>query len=106
MIKRIAKGMRDCSRPGLKFCERFGIAGAKLFRHAVRAHCTPFVMIAFQPNLGKVIELPVLGDVSRRQVAMIIKNGFFFREVVIETFRSASLQQEIFVDEFHGKRNQ
>jgi hypothetical protein len=58
-------------------------------------------MIALQPDLEQVLELPVLGNVLRREVAMIIKYRFGFRELVIEPYGSRCLEKEVFVDEFH-----
>src|SRR5260370_38392466 len=96
VVEWIAEGMWNCRGPGLKFCEWIGITSAKLFGDAIGTHRAPFVMIAFEPNLGQVIELPILGNFAWRQMAMIIKNRLFLSEGVIKAFRSAILEREVF----------
>src|ERR1051326_4424175 len=103
MIERIAQRMGNRRCPGWEFCESIRLARAKSFGHAVRPHRPPFIMIALQPDFEQVFELPILSDVSRRQVEMVIEYWFLFGEIVIEALGSAGLQQEIFVNEFHGK---
>jgi hypothetical protein len=41
-------------------------------------------MIALEPDLKKIVELAVLGQIAGRQMAMVIKNGLLFRELMIK----------------------
>ena len=60
-------------------------------------------MVAFQPDLEQVFELPVFRDVLRRNVAVIIKDRFRLGELVIQPARRFVAEQKIVVDEgFHG----
>jgi hypothetical protein len=60
-------------------------------------------MVALQPDFKQVFELPVLRDVLRRNVAVIIKDRFRLGELAVEPARGLVAQQKIVVDEgFHG----
>jgi hypothetical protein len=85
VIERIAQRVRHGGGPGLKLCERLGVAGAELFRHAVGAHRAPLVVIALEPDLEQVAELAVLGDVARREVIVVIQNRLGLGELMIQT---------------------
>jgi hypothetical protein len=41
-------------------------------------------MVTFQPDLEKVAELPVVGDVARRQVAVKIQDRFWLRKFMVQ----------------------
>ena len=56
-------------------------------------------MIAFEPNFKQVCELPVLREVLRRKVAMVVENGLGRCILVVEAACRRSLQKEIVVDE-------
>ena len=101
VVQRVAQRVRHGGRPGLEFLERLGRAGAIALRHPVGAHRPPLVVVPLQPDLEQVLELPVLRDVPRRQVAMIIKDRLRLRELVIEPRRRPGVQEKVFVNEFH-----
>src|ERR1019366_350848 len=61
-------------------------------------------MVPFEPDLGEIVELPVLSDVARRKVAVVIENRLRLRKLVIEAAGSARLEEKVFVDELHGMR--
>src|SRR4051812_12293524 len=100
MVQRIAEGMRDSRGPRLEFLERLGVSGDKPLGHAISPHGAPFVVIAFEPNLEQVVEPAIFCQVARRQVAMVIKNGLLFSELMIKASGGSCLQQKIFVNEF------
>src|SRR3954465_1277467 len=101
MVERISQRLGDRCSPRLKLGKGFRIAGAETFCHPVRAHGPPFVMIPLKPDLEQVLELTVDRDVTRRQMTMVIQNGFCLSKLVIETPRRAGLQKKIVVNEFH-----
>src|SRR5258706_4866679 len=101
MIERVAQGMRHGRGPGLEFGEWFCIASNETFLHPVGPHRPPFVMIALEPDLKKIVELAGLGQIASRQMAMVIKNGLLFRELMIKPAGRARLEEENFVNELH-----
>jgi hypothetical protein len=54
-------------------------------------------MIAFEPDLGQVLELPVGSYVVRRQMTMVVNDRQVFGVLVVQPLGRRSLQQEIFV---------
>jgi hypothetical protein len=58
-------------------------------------------VIAFQPDLEQIGELPVAGNVSRRKVAVIVQNRLVLSVFVIQAARSGAGQQEVVMDERH-----
>ena len=99
MVERIAQRLGNRCCPRLKLGEGFRIARAKTFRHTVRAHGPPFVMIPLKPDLEQVLKLTVQRNVTRRQVTMIIQNWLWLSKLVIETPCRAGLQKKIIVDD-------
>ena len=87
VIQRIAQRIRNGARPGQEFFVRRRVAGAIALVDAVGAHGPPFVVVAFQPDLEQIAELPVVRHVLGRQVAMIVQNGFVLGEFMIEAPR-------------------
>src|SRR5436190_8330440 len=51
VIERIAQRVRHSARVSQEFFIRCGIARAEGFAYSIRPHCTPFVVIAFEPDL-------------------------------------------------------
>ena len=72
VIERVAKRVRHRARPRNEFLLCVGAAGDEFLRLAVGAHRPPLVMVAFEPHLAEVCELPVARNLRRRQVIMII----------------------------------
>jgi hypothetical protein len=104
VIQRIAQRGRHGARPGEVFLVRKSVAGALAFRHPVGPHGAPFVVIAFQPDLEKILEAPVFRHILGRQMAMIIQNRLVLGELVIQPPRGLGVEQEIFVDKRHRER--
>ena len=57
-------------------------------------------MVALEPDLEEVFELPILSDVARRKVAVVIEDRLVFGVVVEEFSRRGALKQEIVVDKW------
>ena len=102
VIQRVAQGIGHGAGPGQELLVGVHRPGAKPLVHAVGAHGAPLVMVALQPDFEQVGELPVAGQIERRQVAMIIQNGLPLGVLVIEPPRGFVAQQKIVVDERHG----
>src|SRR5690242_4931318 len=101
MVERIAQRMRHRRGPSLEFLKRFGWAGAVALGHPVGAHGTPLVMIPFKPDFEKIVELPVLGNIPRREVAVIIEDRLWCGKLAIKTLGRPRVQEEVVSDEFH-----
>src|SRR6266853_2076498 len=105
MIERVAQRVRHRRRPCFELIQRCRVARAETLGHAVRTHRAPLVVIAFEPDLEEILELPVLRDVARREMAVVIENRLRLGELVIEPPRRVSAEQEVVVNEgswLHG----
>ena len=74
VIERIAQRVRNRPSPGKEFLVRLCIARAVAFRHAVGAHGAPLVVVALEPNLRKIAEAMIVGDLLRGEMAVIVEN--------------------------------
>ena len=99
VIQRIAERFGHNLGPLLELLPVAGVAGAIAFRHAGRAHRPPFVMIAVEPDLRQVGEAVVLGNLPRRQVAVVVDDRQITGELVIKLDRAVVLQKKVFGDE-------
>ena len=87
------------------------LAGDIVLADAVGAHDAPFIMVAeigavrllsAQPHLGQVVKAPILIDLPRRDMAVIVDNGQFRRIVVIEMLGGFALEQKVLIHKlFH-----
>ena len=64
--------VRHGGGPGAELVVRVGVAGDVPLGHAVGAHRPPLVVIAFEPDLEEVLELAILRDVARRELAAVL----------------------------------
>ena len=87
--------------PGLELLEVIGVAGDKALLHAGRPHDPPLVVVAAEPDLGDVLELPVLRDVLGRQVAVVVEDRHLAGVLVVQPLRGLAAQQEILSHELH-----
>ena len=63
VIEGIAHGIWHGFGPFLEFFPVAGILScAVTFINSVGSHGAPFVMVALEPDLSQVVELPVVGD--------------------------------------------
>lgn len=103
MVKGIAKGVGNCRAPGFEFLKGIGIACAKVLGYTICSHGTPFVMIALKPDREEVRETPVVGNVCRREVAVVVDDGQWRSDLVVKALCRFALKQEIIVNEVHGR---
>src|SRR5262245_58791231 len=101
VIERIAQRVGDGARPRQELLVGVGVSGAKALFDAVGAHGPPFIVVARQPNLEQIGELPVGGDVLRRKMAVIIEDGFLRGVFMVQAACGFCSQQEIVMDEGH-----
>src|SRR5258708_4425853 len=101
VIERITQRVGDRARPRLEFFIGRGIAAAVTFGHAVHAHCPPFVVVAFQPDLIKVVKAPVAGYLSGRKMIVVVQHRLFRRVGFVKRPGGLALQQEVFANEGH-----
>lgn len=99
VIKGIAERMRHGFRPSHEFFKRRGGAGAEAFGRAVGPHRAPFVVVALQPNLEKIMEPAILRHVAGGEMTVIITNRLGGGEAVIQSARRTRAQEKIIVDE-------
>jgi hypothetical protein len=57
-------------------------------------------VITFEPNLTQIIELPVLGNVPRRQMTVIIEDRVILGKLMIQPAGSFGLKKEVGMNEF------
>ena len=75
VVQRIAERLGHDLGPFFELFPVVGVARAIAFRHAGRAHCPPFVVIAIKPDLAEIGKAMVLGNLPRRQVAVVVDDG-------------------------------
>ena len=99
MIERVAKRGRNRSGISEEFFVIAGVAGNKSFGHTIRAHRSPFVMVPevaiSEPDPSQVFEAPVLGDLRRRDMTMVIEKGLWLSELEVELFACGGREQKI-----------
>ncbi len=74
MIQRVAQRFRNSLRPLLKLFPIGRVARDEALVHTARSHGAPFVMVAVQPDLREIIEAPILCDVFRREMTVIVND--------------------------------
>ncbi len=102
MVERIAQGLRDRAGPGEELVVGGCIAGDEVFGGASAAHGTPFVVVAFEPDVKEVGELAVGCDVLRWEMVVVIVNGLIGGVLMVEAALCRGVHEEIVVDEGHG----
>ncbi len=101
VIERVPEALRHRGCPRRELVVRFGVARAAALRHTVGAHGPPLVVIALQPDFEQVGEAAILGDVARRQVAVIVQDRLICRVVPVKPSRRFGLEEKIVVNERH-----
>ena len=100
MIERIAKGGWNRSSKSEELIVVAGVAGNKSFGSSVCAHRPPFVMVPIvtisEPDLSQVLEAPVVRDIGRRDVTMVIEKGHCLSELEVEFLAHTGREQIIF----------
>src|SRR5882762_9691778 len=105
VIERIAQRVWHGGRPGLELGKGIGIPRAEFFGNPIGPHRPPLVMIAFEPYLKQVLELPIFRNVPWREMAMVIENRLLLRELMIQAPGDAALQKKLVVDKAHTVLN-
>ena len=93
--------MRHGLGPRLELFPRGGGAGDPLLADAVGPHGPPLVVVAIEPDGVEVFKPPVLGDVARAQVAVVVDDRLPRRDIVIEGGSHIAGEQEGVVAEGH-----
>jgi len=101
VIKRVAQGMWHGARKGDKLFVRLSVAGDECFGLTVSAHGSPFVVIAFEPDLKQIGEAPVRSDIFGWQVIVVIEDRLVLGKVVVKPLGRFALKKKIVVDERH-----
>ena len=101
--ERIAERVRHRLGPGLEFLPRGGGAGDPLLRDPIGPHGPPLVVVAVKPDGVKVFESPVLRDVARAQVAVVVDDRLLGGNVVIKDGGGIAGEQERVVAEGHRR---
>ena len=101
VIERIAQRLRHRLRPREKLVSRRRVARAECLGHTARPHRAPLVMIPFEPDLEQIREPAILGDILRRQMAVIVDDGLRRRVGMKQPLGGLRLEQEIIVYETH-----
>lgn len=99
VVEWIAEGFGDGARPGEEFVVGIGVASDEVFGDAVCAHGAPFVVVALEPELGEVGESAVGGDVVWGEVGVVINDGEFFCDFVVEELSGIGVEEEVLVEE-------
>jgi hypothetical protein len=56
-------------------------------------------MVSLEPDFEEVLELPVLSDVARRKMAVIVEDWFRSRKLVIKSARCVCEKEKVVVNE-------
>jgi hypothetical protein len=99
--QRIAESQGKGSRPRLKLLAVRCITAAEPFRSSIKAHSSPFIMVAVDPKLRQISKKLVVGQHIDGQMAMIINDREVF-DSLIEFIGQVGFQQELFGNNLHG----
>ena len=102
--ERVAERVGNGLGPGLEFVTRRGGARDQVLGDAVGPHGPPLVVVAVEPDSVQVFEPPVLGDVARAEVAVVVDNRLRGRDPMVEVGGNRVGEQEGVVAECHGCR--
>ena len=106
VVERIANRLRNGLRPGEELVVIARLAACdQILGHAVRTHRAPLVVIAREPDLEEILELAVVRNLVRRQMAVIVKDRLLDRVLKVERPRPFSAKEEIFGEEGFGGRH-
>ena len=95
VIQGVADRQRQGLGPGLELLAVGGVAGDLALVDAEAPHEPPLVVVAAQPDLRDVLKAPVLINLLRAQVAVVVDDGAICRGLVVQPLRRAALQQKI-----------
>ena len=78
-----------------------GVARDILLLDAIRAHLAPLVVVAAQPNLRDIRPALVLGNLARRQMAVVVDDRHILGVAMVKLAGRLGGQEEVVVDECH-----
>src|ERR1700722_12097822 len=100
MIERVAQGGRNGAGKSEEFIIIAGVTGNKSLGYSIGAHGPPFVVVPVmavsQPDLSQVFEPPVLGDIRRRDMTVVIEKGHCLSDLEVEFLARPGREQKIF----------
>src|SRR5271165_5257945 len=96
VVQDVSERLRDRLGPSEKLLIRVRATGTVMFGHPIRPHCAPLVMVAFQADLKQVSKTPIVGDIPRRKVAMVIKDRLRTGVCAVEVLRRLAMQKKGF----------
>ena len=106
VVERIADQRGDGAREGEELVVvAGGVAGDEVLRHARGAQGAPLVVVAAEPDLREVGELPVGRDLVGREVAVVIEDRLLRRVLEVETPGPRIGQEEVVGQERLGERH-
>ena len=94
MIHRITYRFREHFGKTQKLCVIVRAPGYFFLGHPVRTHKPPFVMIAAEPDLSYIVKLPVLINLARIYMTVIIYYRHTRGVIKIEFFRRFVFKHE------------
>ena len=87
VVERIAQAVRNRSGPRHIFVIRRRIPRDVSFRNPICAHRPPLVVISLEPDLKKICEAPVVGDVLRAEMTVVVEDWLGRGKLMVETPR-------------------
>ena len=99
VVERIPHGIRHRLGPFLEFLPGRPVTCNIFFRDSVTAHCAPLVVVASEPDFGKVRKLVVFGDHLGNKMAVVIDYRHLLRALVVQLAGGVVGEHEVFVRE-------
>ena len=91
IIEGVAQSLRDRRCPSIEFLAITRLSSDVALWDAIRAHRSPFIVIVVKPDLGDVFPTVIIPNLVRGKVSVIVEDGLFGRDFVIEMAGSLSL---------------
>ena len=95
VIERVPQGFRYGFCPGMELLQIRRISGDVELVDTICPHGSPFVMIAIQPDSGKVVEFTIVGNFGHWQVTVVVENRHIGSKFMVQPFRALCLQQKV-----------
>src|SRR5690606_7418047 len=97
MVKWIAHGMRNRSRPGSEFIQWISVSSDIFLINTKSSHRTPFIMISCQPSFRNICVHLGIVYFSWRQMVVIVNNRHISGVIKIELLGVLITQDKIIV---------
>ena len=99
VVERVPHCIRDCLCPFFELLIAAAVTCDEFFRHTVASHRSPFVMVSSQPYLSQVLELVVVCDHFRYEMAVVVDDRHLLCTLMIKFAGEFICKHEIVVDE-------